>query len=177
MKNTLVVNLHAGPGAGKSTMMAAVFARLKELNVDAEMCNEFAKQLVWEMRFETFKDEQYVFSKQAHAMYRLNGKVDVIVTDRPLILTCLYASDDPALCNLCYDRFSRYVNLNYFLVREKKYNPNGRNQTEDEAKQLDLRTKDVLEKYNIVYKEVPGNSSSVDIIVKDVLELLDKFGE
>lgn len=174
MKNTLVINLIGGPGVGKSTMMAAVFARLKDLGVDCEMCNEFAKQLVWEMRYETFKDELYIFAKQAHAMFRLNGKVDVVVTDRPLILTCHYAKSDEVLCNMCYTVFQKYNNINYVLTREKAYNSNGRNQSEDEAREIDTDLKTILDNYHMNYKEIPGNMKSVDIIVNDVLKLLGK---
>ena len=34
MKETLVVNLFGGPGTGKSTMMAGIFAKLKSLGYD-----------------------------------------------------------------------------------------------------------------------------------------------
>ena len=78
-KNTLVVNLIGGPGAGKSTTMAGVFSKLKSLGVDAEMVSEFAKELVWENRKDTMKDETYIFAKQAHRIFRVNGQVDVIV--------------------------------------------------------------------------------------------------
>ncbi len=174
MKNTIVVNFGGAPGVGKSTYAALLFSRLKELKIDCELCPEFAKQLVWEMRYETFKDEQYIFSKQAHAQFRLNGKVDVIVTDRPLILTCYYAKDDKALCDLCYDRYMQYNNLTYLLQRVKDYNPNGRNQSEDEARQMDKDIKDMLDKYNISYKTIPGEAASVDIVIKDILALLGK---
>lgn len=90
MKNTLVVNLIAAPSSGKSTLMADIFAKLKWMNIDCELVTEFAKDLVWEERTETFKDELYIFAKQNHRLFRVNGKVDVIITDRPLILTILY---------------------------------------------------------------------------------------
>lgn len=173
MKQTLVINLLGGPGVGKSTLTAAVFAKLKDANVDCEMASEFAKELVWEQRNETFKDELYIFAKQAHRLFRLNGKVDVVVTDRPLILTCFYAQNDKALSKFCLDRFEQYNNLNYLLVREKTYNSNGRNQTEDEARDIDTATRDMLESYDISYKEVPGNMETADIIVNDVLKLLE----
>lgn len=40
---TLVVNLFGGPGSGKSTGAAYVFARLKMLGYNAELVTEFAK--------------------------------------------------------------------------------------------------------------------------------------
>lgn len=176
MKNTVVVNFGGAPGVGKSTYSALLFARLKDIGIDCEMAPEFAKELVWEERNETFKDELYIFAKQQHRPFRLNGKVDVIITDRPLILTCYYAKDDEALCNLCVDRFNQYNNLNYVLERVKGYNPNGRNQTEEEARKMDSEIKQMYDKYNIPYTILPGTAESVDIVVKDVLEFLDKFG-
>jgi len=175
MKNTLVVNLLGGPGVGKSTLTAAIFAKLKDLDVDCEMASEFAKELVWEQRNETFKDELYIFAKQAHRLFRLNGKVDVVITDRPLILTCFYAQKDKALSKFCLDRFEQYNNMNYLLVREKAYNTNGRNQTEDEARSIDRETRYMLESYDIPYKELPGNMETADIIVKEVLEMLKEI--
>ena len=44
-KNTLVVNLFGGPGTGKSTTMAHVFAELKWRGYDCEMSNEYAKEV------------------------------------------------------------------------------------------------------------------------------------
>ena len=40
MKNTLLVNLYAGPGAGKSTGAAYIFAKLKMAGVDCEYVSE-----------------------------------------------------------------------------------------------------------------------------------------
>lgn len=175
MKKTLVVNLLGGPGVGKSTMTAAVFAKLKNLGIDCEMASEFAKELVWEQRNETFKDELYIFAKQAHRLFRLKGKVDVVVTDRPLILTCFYAKDDPDLKEFCYKRFSEYLNLNILLTREKEYNPNGRNQTEDEAKEIDKGIIEILNKYNIPYQTVLGKPESADAIVSKVIAAMESL--
>ena len=171
MKRTLVVNLIGGPGVGKSTTMAALFSKLKQNDVDCEQVTEFAKELVWEARNETFKDELYIFAKQAHRLFRINGKVDIVVTDRPLILTCYYAQGDKPLCDLCYSEFSKYYSLNIFLEREKVYNPNGRNQTEDQAKEVDIGLKKVLEDYNIPYRSLPGNSESIDEIYDMIMTL------
>ena len=138
MKNTLVVNLIGGQGSGKSTMMANLFAQLKWNNVDCEMCSEFAKELVWENRHETFKDELYIFAKQNHRLFRCNGKVDVIITDRPLIMSIVYNRQygnhkdyiwNTAYESIVYETFKKYRNLNIFLNRVKPFNPNGRNET------------------------------------------------
>ena len=50
----------------------------------------YAKEFVWEQHQETFKNEFYFFAKQQHRLFRLNGKVNYIITDRPLILFVFY---------------------------------------------------------------------------------------
>lgn len=44
----LIVNLFGAPGAGKSTLAAYVFAKLKMAGVNAELVTEFAKDKTWE---------------------------------------------------------------------------------------------------------------------------------
>lgn len=163
MKNTLIVNLFGGPGCGKSTLMAGIFHQLKLKGYDCEMVTEFAKDLVWEKRNETFKDELYIFAKQNHRLFRVNGKVDIIVTDRPLILTNVYNQDDEELCSLCLKTFNQYNNLNFLLKRQTVYQENGRNQSEEEAMEIDKITQDLL-KSNRINHYIVNNNDLVDII-------------
>lgn len=171
MKNTLIVNLFGGAGIGKSTLMARIFSELKVQGYDCEMVTEFAKDLVWEKRNETFKDELYIFAKQNHRLFRVNGKVDIIVTDRPLLLTNAYNQNDKELCSLCLKTFNQYNNLNFLLKRETVYQENGRNQSEEEAMQIDKITQDLLESNEINYYTV-NNNDLADII--EVIKLYVK---
>src|SRR5574344_1019681 len=118
-KKTVVINMFGAPGVGKSTTAAMAFALLKMKGVDCELSSEFAKDLVWECRYETFKDELYIFAKQSHKLFRLLGKVDAVVTDHPLLLTAFYAKNDPDLVRLCESRFASYDNLNILIDRAK----------------------------------------------------------
>ena len=158
--------------------MAKIVARLKEKNVDAEMVSEFAKELVYENRGETMKDELYIFAKQSHRLFRVYGKVDVIVTDRPLILTVIYnnmyGSKSPELDALVVSEFNKYNHINYYLHRTNpEYQQNGRLQTEDEAQKINtyLR-KDVCAKYNIQYTDIDVDDSVSERIVEDIMKLL-----
>lgn len=157
MKNTLVVNLFGGAGVGKSTLMAKIFAELKTEGYDCEMVTEFAKDLVWERRGETFKDELYIFAKQNHRLFRVNGKVDIIVTDRPILLTNAYNQDNKELCNLCLKTFNQYNNLNLLLKRQTVYQENGRLQSEEEAVEIDSITQYILESNGINYYVFTNN--------------------
>lgn len=185
MKNTLVVNLVGGQGSGKSTMMAHLFAQLKWNNIDCEMCSEFAKELVWENRQETFKDELYIFAKQNHRLFRCNGKVDVIITDRPLIMSIAYnryygdQTDyfwNAAYESIVYETFNKQKNLNIFLNRVKPFNPNGRNENEEDAKKFDEYFKASLEDLRLPYHEFDGDSNSVEEIGEMIIGLI-KRGE
>ena len=43
--------LRGAPGAGKSTLAAYTFAKLKMMNVNCELVTEFAKDKTWEKNF------------------------------------------------------------------------------------------------------------------------------
>lgn len=177
MKKTIVINFIASPSSGKSTMSAELFSKLKWAKVDCELVSEFAKELVWEERHETFKDELYLFAKQNHRLFRLNGKVDVVITDRPIILSAFYNNKYGDKSKQFEDmvRFEndKYYNINYFVNRVKDYNPNGRNQTEDESNQMSIEIKDMLDRFGEVYTEVDGNSDAVSLIFDDIILALE----
>lgn len=171
MKNTLVVNFVGGQGSGKSTMMANLFSWLKWHNIDAEMCTEFAKELVWENRKDTFKDELYIFAKQNHRLERCNGKVEVILTDRPLILSVPYIDEygdnyeenwKQAYKDLVDETIQRYNNMYIYLNRVKPFNSNGRNETEERAREFDQHFRNILGNWCIQYDEFDGHENSVE---------------
>ena len=86
----LLINLYGAPGAGKSTGAAYIFTRLKMEGVNAELVTEFAKDKVWEESKAVFDNQAYIFGKQYFRISRLQDKVDVVVTDSPIILSCYY---------------------------------------------------------------------------------------
>lgn len=155
-------------------MAAEIFAKLKWHGIDCELVSEFAKELVWEQRHETFKDEIYIFAKQNHRLFRVNGKVNIIITDRPIILSIYYAQKygnyQDTFKNLVIDEHYKYKNLNIFLNRKKPYNPNGRNQSEIESDIMAKEIKNVLIENDIDHLEFDGTQENVDVIVKSVLK-------
>src|SRR3954464_15085371 len=97
MNKTVVVNMLAGPGSGKSTMASSVFSELKWRGEETEYVGEYAKDLTWEKRVKTLDNQVYVFAKQHHRIFRLLNQVDIIVTDSPLYLTPIYCQDNEPL--------------------------------------------------------------------------------
>lgn len=171
----LLINLFGGPGAGKSTGAAYIFSQLKMAGVNAELVTEFAKDKVWEGNKEVFKNQAYIFGKQYFKISRCADKVDVIITDSPLLLSIIY-NDNPILGDSFNETvknvFSSFNSMNYILTREKEYNPIGRNQTEDEAKEVDIQVRELLDSEKIAYELVAGNELGYDYIVDRVLEQL-----
>lgn len=181
---TLVVNLFAGPGTGKSTNTALIFGKLKIAGVNAEIVHEFAKDLVWEERHTALGYQPYIAGKQLYHVHRLLGKVDVIVTDSP-ILFCSHIynkADGPA--DACFrefvlQTFKSWNTFNVFLRRNIDIHPfleAGRNQTLAEAIELDRQIANLLTTKNIdhtVYAVQEGFATA-DVIVADILHSLGK---
>ena len=175
---TRIINIIGGPGAGKSTLAAGVFYELKMKGYNVELSSEYAKDLVYENRSETFKDELYIFAKQAHRLFSLRNKVDIVVTDRPLIMSLVYneyyntAPDakewNNAFNNIVRETWNRYDNIVYVLNRVNEYHHEGRNENEDQAKELDEMFKKKLEQYGVNYKLIDGDESGIKTIVDDI---------
>jgi hypothetical protein len=152
----IVVNLFAGPGVGKSTTAARVFAELKLKGVNCEMALEFAKDKVWEESFKTMDDQIYIFGKQFHKIWRLKDKVDVIICDSPLPISIVYDKENSeSFHKLIMEQFNKFANFNYLLERGGEYQTEGRVQTEEEAKEVDKTVKRVLDEQEIKYTTLP----------------------
>lgn len=171
----LLINLYGGPGAGKSTMMAQVYAALKHAGVSVEMAPEFAKELTWQNRQDALHCQPYVFGEQLWRIENLcRGGVEVIVTDSPLLLSCVYGTIEwpPAFYKAVVDTASRYRTLNYFVRRTGGYEQRGRNETLPEALAKDAEIEQVLQKNNVSYREVTKDPDCMVGIAFTVLRVL-----
>lgn len=171
--NTIVVNLIAGPCAGKSTVTSGIFYKLKMAGIDCEMALEYAKDRVWEEAYSTLKDQIFMFGYQYHRIWRLNGKVQVIITDSPLPLSIYYAKMDSKFFNdFVMEQFDKFNNMTYVIKRNTVYNENGRVHTEEQAKQIDNELCNILNNYNEKYETVL-NTEAVDVITNEILKKLN----
>ena len=158
-----VINMYGGPGTGKSTTAAGLFYLMKLQHMEVELVTEYAKDLVWSQRHNMFTEQDYIFAKQNHKLRRLvmNGKVDWAVTDSPLIIGQFYTPKDfpgrEHFLKFVDATFNSYNNVNIFLNRVKVYNPNGRNQTEKEAREIDNQILDMLSSQNVDFHVVDAD--------------------
>ena len=154
--NMLVVNFFGPPGCGKSTTAAALFSYLKMSDVNCELVTEYAKDEVWNESKHTLSYQPYVFGQQAWRIERLRNKVDVVVTDSPIVLSTIYASPETPQCFHDYViwEHNRTESLNFFLKRVKKFNPVGRHHSEAESDALSDVITEKLKSAGIVFHEV-----------------------
>ena len=111
-------------------------------------------------------------------MSRCRDKVDVLVTDSPLLLSILYNSDETLgepFNEVVANVFKSFNNINCFLHRVKPYNPKGRHQSEEEANALIPILRNILTKYDVSYDEYDGDEYNYDRIVDKVLRHLKEF--
>jgi len=171
---TLVVNLFGGPGSGKSTIAAGIFSLLKLHGINAELVTEFPKGAVWEKRFKVLENQLYILAKEYHSIWRVyqNPEVDVVITDGPIILSLVYGQGSETFNKLVLETYRKFKNKNYLISRTKKYNPSGRNQTEEQADDIARVTKIVLDGYGIPYESYNGNWLTINKITNETLNEL-----
>ena len=170
---SLIVNFAAGPGAGKSTMAAHVFAELKWKGVNCELVTEYAKEKVWEKSFHVLNNQRFIYAQQYHGILRAAENVDVVITDSPLILSAVYAKpNDDAFINLIVDDFQKFHNITFFLERTKDFCQTGRIHNEEQAREIDKKIIETLEKYKILYTPIEGTRDKVNEIVEKVLWII-----
>lgn len=172
----LIVNLYGAPGAGKSTGAAYVFSQLKMRGINAELVTEFAKDKVWEESKAVFQNQAYIFGKQYFRISRVQDKVDVVITDSPILLSPFYAND-PVLGEE-FDRLvtkvsESYDSMNVFINRTKPYNGASRFQTEAESDALSRDLHEFLVGHGVACRHYSGDIEGYDVLVTDILSKLN----
>lgn len=169
-----IINLWAGPGAGKSTTASGLFFLMKQRGINVELVSEYAKELTWDQRHNVLCDQLYVTAKQNRRLSRLvNHNLDFVITDSPLLLGIEYSP--PNYLNnkfevMLFELWDQYDNLNFFLERNKPYNPIGRNQSEKQARQIDENILELLKNSNINFHSIVSDSNA-PLKILEILEL------
>lgn len=174
MGKPLIVNIAGGPCVGKSTIAAGVFYKLKINDFNCELITEYAKTKVYEENYLTLENQLYIFAKQYHDIFTIKNKVDIIVTDSPLILFLYYGqhmSDN--FKGLVKEIVNSFNNINFLLNRNTKYNNTGRTQTLKEAIEIDKNLLNIFNNNNIPFDQI-NNKKAVTKITNKVIQLINK---
>lgn len=175
-----VINVFGGPGMGKSTTAAGLFYLMKKNKLNCEYVTEYAKDLVWEKRFNVLiEDPLSLLTEQHRRIDRLKDKVDYVVTDSPILLSAVYANhyqaDKKDLGNnglyhfnkLTVELFNKFDNYNYFLVHTKKINYQSEGRTQ--ASEMEA-----LERDEDIFNYLVGNEIQFQIMEGNEEESLNK---
>lgn len=172
----LVVNLLGGPCTGKSVLASQLFVALKKKGISVDLISEFAREEIYSNSHKNLENQVYVFGHQQHRLWRLQGKVQVAITDSPLLLNICYAkTKNPAFEEFVIQEYRLYHNLNYLMLRDHNKFPFdredvGRIHDAEESSVIDEQIKNLLEKYELEFLPIkPGHESSV---VADILKHL-----
>jgi nicotinamide riboside kinase len=172
VENTLIINLFGGPGTGKSTLMAKLFAELKERGYEVEMSHEYVKDLVWEESYKKIENQLYIFGKQHNRTYRLLKKINIIITDSPLLNSIVYYSGvNPHFKDMVMFEYKAMNNIGIYIERSFDYNDNGRYQNLEQAKEIDRKYKKLLSEYDIEHISItcPYNIDELIDMIDDKL--------
>lgn len=168
---TTIINLFAGPGAGKSTAAANLFSNLKQKHYSVELVTEYVKQWAYANKPIGVYDQLYVQAKQMHRESQLLNKVDFIITDSPVWLCAYYAKhyypkaikDATIEVARAYDlQLSEdgHTQRNYFLLRpdQKNFSEKGRFHNLEESMKIDTLLEDLLNEEHRLFSYVDAKT-------------------
>lgn len=175
-RKTVVINAYGGAGAGKTTACLQIASELKKQGYVAEYIPEYAKDLVWEEKYDlldgTEKHQYQILQEQLKRMDRLYGKVDFIVTDAPVLLNAVYNKELSAPYEKMLSELNKqYTSFNFLVERDNsKFEQAGRLQNLQESIEKDGQIKELLKKNKIFYGTY--NHQSLNDVVHNAVEHL-----
>jgi hypothetical protein len=174
----LVVNLTAGPGAGKSTGAYFITALLKMNKVRAELVHEAAKRFIYKGADKQLKNQVYVMAKQwSHIADLASSGCEVAVSDSPLVQNLIYAEacdHYEELKNLTVKLDASFPQFNIFVRRVKDFEAFGRVQkTVEEAIPYDIKARALMgflgKRFDL---EIDGSEEGYRNVTTAILQIL-----
>lgn len=174
VKQTLIINLIAGPCSGKSTVAAELFARLKKMGIHCELVSEYIKDRIYEENKTMPINQIAIFGMEHYSISTKIGKVDVIVHDGSFINNIIYKKEEnPEFDNLIISEYKKFNNLDFFIKRGNiEFEDYGRIHNLKQSKEIDKVIKDIYAQYNLSFIEVEARDA-VDKIIPILLNKLN----
>lgn len=172
---SLRINFYGGPGVGKSTLAARVYAELSRAGVvSTELVQEFCKQWAFKGEKLDIFDQVYTFGAQLwseHCLFKAG--IDVIVTDSPVLLQCVYTAilDEQIAAHLIQIGLTfeqQHKSLNFLVQRSIPYRREGRFEEEPELQELDDRIAAAVDRFGFPYVVVnPDEIETINQTAKE----------
>jgi thymidylate kinase len=163
-----IVNIFAGPGAGKSTLSALLYSELKRQHVEVEYVNEYPKQLVYEENALSLQNQILVFATQHHRIWTAARHNQIVITDSPILLSTVYHPDTGEnFHNLIVEMHNKFNNLNIVLKRPNiPHSMVGRIHSLTESISIDNRIRDILKEHQMDFLEFDPTSDEIPLLLR-----------
>lgn len=168
---TSLINLYGSPGSGKSTIAAWLFAKMKRKRINVELVTEVAKDLVWEGNRCRLDNQLYILGEQSTRLLRLRNKVDVIISDSPMLMQLYYGQDLPkdAFTDLILFVEQKFKCFDVWVNRACEFDPVGRIQScSEEADEVGEQIKVLVEEVIDFTEKVQGNKAGAKALWKAI---------
>jgi nicotinamide riboside kinase len=171
MNNCLIVGLYGGPGIGKSTLAAQLYAHFKTKHYDVEYVNEFAKELVYENNLKGLANQTYVFGTQLHRLMCAAEHNQLIICDSPLLLAAIYHDNtSKMLTELIVEMHEKFTNYSIFLKRNTNYHSMvGRIHSLTQSISIDNQILHLLNDRLIPYRTYDPTEQTVESLAQDII--------
>jgi nicotinamide riboside kinase len=180
-KKLKIIEMVAGPGAGKSATSYFLAGHMKARGYKVEYVPEFAKSMIWDSRNQSngmiFTEQDFMLAMQNNMFRRLlDHDIEYVVTDTSLLLGLIYTSSwypksfEPFLMEV----YNSYKNITFFVDRgDIPYIEDGRNEDEKQAIQKDRDALTLLKDQNIPFYTVIQSTSQVDRASLEMLSTIE----
>lgn len=174
---TKVINVIGGPGSDKSLFSAAIILYLSLRGKIVETIPDYAKSLVWQGNFEVLKNQYYIAQRQFEMLSLIDGQVHFLITECALPQVLFYNENyADNICDVAKTReqilqwYRQNDNVNILVRRgDKKYVRSGRFQDEEQAKEVDVGLRQILQRERLPYTELPPNIDAINAFAESLL--------
>lgn len=179
---TIVINLFGASCVGKSTTAAALFAELKRQGYHTELIREYVKGWAHLGLTPSGYDQVYLFGKQARFESQLYGKMEVLVTDSPLLISGFYENwhlnreiSTPSILNFIkYAEEQGVIYVNFWLEKYGHFDTRGRFESEESSKAVHRAMRPWLENLGIRLTTVDVDDRDREAFIISELERILK---
>jgi nicotinamide riboside kinase len=173
-KSALIVNLFGGPGIGKTTLAARIFADLKARDIEAACPEEYAKIAIWQGRSYLLDNQLILLGRGWDTITSLAVKVDVIILDSPLLLASHYAgsSEQEHFHQTVLDYHRRHDRMNILLERVPgaTYSTSGRRETSQQAIGIDAQLESLLDMSGEDFSRVSAQQETMPALIEYLVD-------
>jgi hypothetical protein len=159
-----VINVYGAPCSRKTTFSMALFVLLKMHKINCEFISESAKMLTWENRQIPLHDRLYMLGEASLRLSILNGKVDVVVSEGPVLTNLLYSKPlNEDIVKVHLQKYKEFDNIDFFLHRIDPLGVEGRNETsEEQVDKMEKELRDILDSCGVGYTLTNGTHGSIN---------------